>query len=112
MLDLHCCAGFSLGVESGGYCPLGVCRLLIVVASLLWSTGSVGCGLQYLWHVGSIVAVPRLESTGSIVVVHRLSCSAACGVFSDLGSNLCLLLWQVESFTTKSSGKPRVIYLN
>ena len=31
--------------------------------------------------MGSVVAAPRLWSTGSVVVVHRLNCSAACGVF-------------------------------
>ena len=30
----------SLGLESGGYSPVVLCRLLIVAASLVWSTGS------------------------------------------------------------------------
>ena len=34
-----------------------------------------------MWHVGSIVAAPELQSTGLIFGVHRLSCSAACGIF-------------------------------
>ena len=45
----------------------------------------------------SVVASPRLWSTGSIVVAHKLSFSAACGVFPDHGSNLCLLQWQKDS---------------
>ena len=32
-----------------------------------------------------------LQNTGSVVVAHSLSCSAACGVFPDLGSNPCPL---------------------
>ena len=35
---------------------------------------------------------------GTVVVVHGLSCSTACGIFPDQGSNLpllCLLHWQV-----------------
>ena len=36
----------------------------------------------------SVVAARGLQSTGS-GVVHRLSCSAACGIFLDRGSNLC-----------------------
>lgn len=49
VLDLHCCVGFSLGVENGGYSFLtAMCRLPIVVASL----------------------VSRLQSTGSTAVVH------------------------------------------
>ena len=36
--------------------------------------------LQELPHVGSVVAVPGLYSTGLIVVVHGLSCFKGCGV--------------------------------
>ncbi|KAB0366714.1 hypothetical protein FD754_010870, partial [Muntiacus muntjak] len=36
--------------------------------------------------------VPRLESTGSIVVVHWLSYSAACRIFPDQGLNPCIYL--------------------
>ena len=35
---------------------------------------------------------------GSVVVVHGLSCSAACGIFLDQGMNLCPLHWQADSF--------------
>ena len=38
----------------------------------------------YLWLRLIFVA-------GSVVVVHGLSCSAACGIFLDQGLNLCLL---------------------
>ena len=34
---------------------------------------------------------------GSVVVAHGLSCSAACGIFPDQGSNLCPLHWQADS---------------
>ena len=40
VLGLHCCKGFSLVVASEGYSLAVVCRLLIAVASLVWSTGS------------------------------------------------------------------------
>ena len=33
VLGLYCCAGFSLVVPSRGYSLVGVCRLLIAVAS-------------------------------------------------------------------------------
>ena len=46
----------------------------------------------------SVIAVPGLDSTGSIVVAHGLSCSEACGIFLDQGSNPRLLHWQVDSF--------------
>ena len=31
-------------------------------------------------------------------MTHRLSCSKACGIVPDQGSNLCLLPWQVDFF--------------
>ena len=67
---------------------LVVCVFLMVAASLVWDMG--------LWAsvaaaCGSIVGAPRLWSSGSIVAVHGLSCSMACGIFPDQGSNQRLL---------------------
>lgn len=31
--------------------------------------------LQYLWHMGSVAVIPRLGSTGSVVVLPGLSCA-------------------------------------
>ena len=47
--------------------------------------------------MGLVAVVPKLQSTGSAVVVHRLNCSQACGIFLDQGSNPCLLLRQADS---------------
>ena len=76
----------------------------------LWSPGS-GTQAQQLWSPGSGAQaqqlwVPRLWSTGSVVVPHGLSCSAACGIFPDQGSNLCLLRWQVDSPPLSLQGSP------
>ena len=35
----------------------------------------------------------------------------ACGIFSDLGSNLCLLHWQVDSLPLSHQGSPPVSLL-
>ena len=53
-----------------------------------------------------VVMVPRFQSTGSIAVVHRLSCSMSCGIFLDQGSNLCLLHLQVDSLPLSHQGSP------
>ena len=37
VLDLCCCVSFSLVVVSRGYSPVAMHRLLITVASLVWS---------------------------------------------------------------------------
>ena len=38
-----------------------------------------------------------LGTQASVVVAHGLSCSAACGIFPDQGSNPCTLHWQADS---------------
>ena len=43
---------------------------------------------------------------GSVVVVHRLTCHLARGIFLGQGSNLCLLYWQVDSLPLKHQGSP------
>ena len=69
--------GLSLVVPSGGYSLVVVGEFLIAVASLVAEYG--------LW------------STGSLVVVQRLSCFAACGIFPDQGSNQCPLHCKADS---------------
>ena len=48
VLGLHCYSGFSVAAVSRGYSPAAVCRLLIVVASLVaeggpWSAQVLEC---------------------------------------------------------------------
>ena len=38
-----------------------------------------------------------MERSGSVVLAHGLSCSAACGIFQDHGSSPCPLHWQADS---------------
>ena len=52
-----------------------------------------------------------LRSTGSrctdsVVVAHGPSCSAACGIFPDQGSNPCPLHWQADSQPLHHQGSP------
>ena len=76
----------------------------------LWPVGFNSCGTWALeW--GSVVAVPRLYSTGSRVVVYRLGCHATCGIFLDRGSNPCLLHWQVDSSPLSHQGTPALSFL-
>ena len=51
----------------------------------LWQVGAtLPCGAQAAVFHG-------VQSTGSTVVAHGLSCSSACGIFPDQGSNPCPL---------------------
>ena len=88
MLGLRCCVDFSL---------VAVHRLLIGVACLVAELGPRAPGLPQLQHMGSTVIAPRLESTGSVVVVHGLSCSGICEIFPDHGWKLGLLHWRDNS---------------
>ena len=83
--------GLSLVVASGG-------------SSLLCCEG---VSLQPL------VVEHRLSSSGSVVVVHRLSCSTACGIFLDQRSKLCPLQWQADPYSLCHQGGPKLnILLN
>ena len=57
----------------------------------LWFQGFSLCGF-------SCCTAQTLGEQTSVIVVHRLSYPEACGIFPDWGSNLCPLLWQVDSF--------------
>ena len=65
--------GLSPVAESGGHSSSQCAGLSLSRPLLLQSTGS--------------------RRAGSVVVAHRPSRSAACGIFPDQGSNLCPLHW-------------------
>ena len=60
--------------------------------------------------MGSVVAVARLQSTGSMVVEHGLSCSVACGIFPDQGWKPCLLRWRAILYA-EPLGKPTAMFV-
>ena len=78
--------GLSPAAASGGHSSLRCAGLSLSWPLLLRSTGS--------------------RRAGSVVVAHRPSCSAACGIFPDQGSNPCPLHWQAESQPLRHQGSP------
>ena len=68
-----------------------MCGLLIALALLVVEQG--------LWVRG----IQHLQYMGSVVVVQRLSCSVACGIFLEQGSYTGPLHWQATAIhcTTK-----------
>ena len=44
-------------------------------------------------------------------MAHGLSCSVACGIFLDQGSNLRPLHWQVDSYPLHHQGSPALVLL-
>ena len=104
-LGLRCCTWafwLSLVAASGGYTSLRCVGFSLWWLLLLWSTGSR--------RAGSVVVALRLQSAGSVVVVHRLSCSTACGIFPGQGSNPCPLHWQVDSLPLCHQGSSSIIF--
>ena len=104
MLGLCCSLGFSLVVKSLGFSLLWLL--------LLQSVGSRASELQQLRHAGSVVGASRLQDTGLEVVVHRLRCSMASGIFLHQGLNLCFLHWQVDSLPLSYQGSAQQVFFN
>ena len=84
--------GLSLVAASGGHSSSRCVGLSLSRPLLLRSTGS--------------------RRVGSVVVAHGPSCSAACGIFPDQGSNPCPLHWQADSQPVRHQGSPQKIFLN
>ena len=83
--------GLSLVAASGGHSSSRCAGLSLSRPLLLRSTGS--------------------RRAGSVVVVHGLSCSAACGIFPDQGLNPCPLHWQADSQPLRHQGSPSLFLL-
>ena len=81
--------GLSLVAASRGHSSSRCADLSLSRPLLLWSTGS--------------------RRTSSVVVAHGPSCSAACGIFPDQGSNLCPLHWLADSQPLCHQGSPKFI---
>ena len=89
-LGLRCHAGFSLVAASGGYSSVQ-CTSFSFGGFSSREALALGAGASVVVaRVGSAVAAPRLQSTGSLVV-EGLSCSAACGISPNRGFSPCLL---------------------
>ena len=80
---------FSPAAASRGSSPAVVPRLFIAVASLVVERGLRHLGFR---SCGSWSLEHRLS-----IVVGKLRCSRARGIFQDWGSNTCLMHWQVDS---------------
>ena len=84
--------GLSLVAASGGHSSSRCTGLSLSWPLLLRSTGS--------------------KHSGSVLVAHGPSCSAACGIFPDQGSKPCPLHWQADSQPLRHQGSPGKYFLN
>ena len=99
MLGLPCFSWAFYICSRLGLLFIVVCRLLIEAASLVSERR-----LQGPW--ASVVVALGLQNADSVVVVHRLSSSASCGIFLNKESNPCPLHWQADSYPLWHQGSP------
>ena len=83
--------GLSLVAASGGHSSSRCAGLSLSRPLLLQSTGS--------------------RCTDSVVVAHGPSCSTACGILPDQGSNPCPLHWQADFQPLRHQGSPFNVFL-
>ena len=83
--------GLSPAAASGGHSSSRCAGLSLSRPLPLWSTGS--------------------RRAGSAIVAHGPSCSVACGIFPDQGSNPCPLHWQADSQPLRHQGSPLLFLL-
>ena len=77
---------------------------LSLVAASGGHSSSRCAGLSLSWPLPLRSTSSR--HTGSVVVAHRPSHSAACGIFPDRGTNPCPLHWQADSQPLRHQGSP------
>ena len=58
----------------------------------------------------SVGTAPWLQSTGSVVVSHRVSCSMASRIFPDQGSDTHLVHWQADSLPPSHQGSSYLLH--
>ena len=98
-------SGCGAWTSDGGVFSYGGAQALGAWGLVSAARGLSSCGLWALGCVGFSSAVLGLSShsswaleLGPSSVVHELSCAVTSGIFSDQGSNLCPLHWQVDSY--------------
>ena len=94
---------------------LGLCWVFVSVRGLSLVVASRGHSSSQCAGLSLSRPLP-LRSTGSsragsVVVAHAPSCSAACGILPDQGSNLCPLHLQADSQPLRHQGSPFNFYL-
>ena len=91
-----------------------LCWVFVSVRGL--SLVAASGGHSSLWCAGLSLSQPLpLRGTGSrragsVVLAHGPSCSAACEILPDQGSNPCPLLWQADSQPLRHQGSPLSIF--
>ena len=68
------------------------------------------CSCSIVPACGGFSCGAWIQDVGSVILAHRLSCSMACGIFSDQGIKPESQLWQVDPYPLYHQGIPHVAY--
>ena len=82
-------------------------RGLSLVAASGAHSSSRCAGLSLSWPL--LLRSTGSRRAGSVIVAHGPSCSMACGILPDQGSNPCPLHWQADSQPLRHQGSPLVM---
>ena len=104
---------FFLNVMIHLFIYLWLCWVLVSVRGLSLVTASGGHSSSRCMGL-SLSRSLLLRSTssrraGSVIVAHGPTCSVACGIFPDQGSNPCPLHWQADSQPLRPGKPPRTV---
>ena len=101
----HICLFIYFWLRWGLRCCAGFLQLQRAGATLRCSVRASHCGGF------SCCGAQALDARASVVVAHGLSCSTACGILPDQGSNPCLLHWQADSQPLRHQGSPQHTFI-
>ena len=73
---------------------------------LRWAGATLHRGARASHCRGLSLRSTGSRRAGSVVVAHGPSCSAACGILPDQGSNPCHVHWQADSQPLRHQGSP------
>ena len=77
----------------------------------MWQVGAtLHRGAQASHYRGLSLRSTGSRRAGSVIVAHGPTCSVACGIFPDQGSNPCPLHWQADSQPLRHQGSPLKIF--
>ena len=97
VLGLRFCARAFCSCGKRGPLFIAVRGPLIIAASLV---------AEHRLQMRRLLRSTGSRRAGSVIVAHGPSCSMACGIFPDQGSNPCSLHWQAVSQPLRHQGNP------
>ena len=100
-----------VSAAASGLPLVSACRAALWLRYSGFSLRELLCRALALGHTGLVAVALMSQSTGSIVVAHRLSCPAARGIFPDKGLNPCPPASAARFLSIGTQRKPSLVVL-